>query len=440
MRVAYLAAGAGGMYCGSCLRDNRLAACLIAAGRDVHLWPMYTPLKVDEPVAGERRVRYGGINVYLQQTARVFGRLPGPVARVLDSEILLRVATRSAGSTRAERLGPLTVSVLAGEEGRQRRELDRLIADLRALRPGLVNLPNLMFLGQARRIRAALRIPIVCTLSGEDLFLDALPEPYRTQAFELIARRSHDVDAFIAVTEYFAQHSIAHFGLPAPRMHVVPMGIHARDFARPAPPLEPFTIGYFARICPEKGLDRLADAFVALRRAGCTCRLKIGGYLAKADRNYLAEALRTIHAAGFGHDVDHVGETDRAGKIAFFQSLHVLSVPTVYPEAKGFYILEALAAGVPVVQPRHGSFPELVAATGGGLLYDPQDSAALARELGRLADDPELRRQLGEVGGAHVHREFTAERMAGRTWDLYARLAGAADPVETDPEGAAQDD
>ncbi|MCB9866013.1 MAG: glycosyltransferase family 4 protein [Phycisphaerales bacterium] len=425
MRVAYLAAGAGGMYCGSCLRDNRLASVLIAQGRDVHLWPMYTPLKVDEPRVGERRVRYGGINVFLQQASSLFTLMPAVMARMLDAEVLLRAAGRAAGSTRAEKLGPMTVSVLAGEEGRQKRELDKLLADLRTLKPDVVNLPNLMFLGQARRIRRELNIPIVCTLSGEDLFLDALPEPHRTQAFELIAERSADVDAFIAVTAYFAKRSVTHFALPAERMHVVPMGIHAHEFAPSAtPPAEPFTIGYFARICPEKGLDRLARAFVALRRAGCDCRLKIGGYLARADRDYLAHVLREIHAAGFGHDVAHVGETDRAGKIAFLQSLHVLSVPTVYPEAKGFYILEALAAGTPVVQPRHGSFPELLEATGGGLLYDHADESALTRALAQLADDRDLHAHHARTGRENVARDFTAEIMAEQTWTLYSQLTG----------------
>jgi glycosyltransferase involved in cell wall biosynthesis len=424
MRVAYLAAGAGGMYCGSCLRDNRLAATLIAQGRDVHLWPMYTPLKVDEPLVGVRRVRYGGINVYLQQLSSAFGRMPRAIVRMLDSEVLLRVAGRAAGSTRAERLGPLTVSVLAGEEGRQRRELDKLLDDLHILEPDLVNLPNLMFLGQARRIKRELNIPVVCTLSGEDLFLDALPEPYRTEAFRHIAERASDIDAFISVTRHFANRSVEHFALPIERMHVVPMGIHAHEFApQAAPPDEPFTIGYFARICPEKGLDRLARAFVALRRAGCNCRLRIGGYLSRADRNYLAEVLRELHSAGRAHDVEHVGETDRAAKIAFLQSLHVLSVPTVYPEAKGFYVLEAMAAGTPVVQPRHGSFPELVEATGGGLLYDPADGGALAAQLTLLMDDRALRLQLASAGRASVNREFTAERMAEATWDLYLRVA-----------------
>ncbi|MCB9851288.1 MAG: glycosyltransferase family 4 protein [Phycisphaerales bacterium] len=420
MRVVYLAAGAGGMYCGSCLRDNRLAATLIAQGRDVHLWPMYTPLKVDEPVVGERRVRFGGINVFLQQFAGVFRVTPGVLDRMFDSTVLLNLAGRAASGTRAEKLGPLTVSVLAGEEGRQKKELAKLVSDLRTLKPDIVNLPNLMFLGQARSIRNELGCKVFCTLSGEDLFLDALPEPHRGRCFDLIRERSADVDAFIAVTHYFAEHCVAHFHLPSERMHVVPMGIHGNDYATTQPvPDEPFTIGYFARICPEKGLDRLADAFIALRRDGRNCRLRIGGYLGKLDRNYLADVLHKLHAAGVAHNVEHAGELDRAGKIKFLQSLHVLSVPTVYREAKGFYILEAMAAGAPVVQPAHGSFPELIEATGGGVCYDPEDTDALTATIAQLMDHRETRKAYADKGRQAVLNDFTAEKMADATWTLY---------------------
>lgn len=430
MRVVYLAAGAGGMICGSCLRDNRLAAELIRQGRDLHFWPMYTPLKADEPVVGDRRVRYGGINVYLQQVSRVFAHLPGPIARGLDSVPLLRLAGRFAGRTQADDLGPLTVSVLAGEHGRQHRELDRLISDLRALRPDLVNLPNLMFLGQARRIRRELDVPVLCTLSGEDIFLDALPQPHRGTAFRIIAERAADVDAYIAVTRYFADHAAAHFALPRDRIHVIPMGIHAPDFARvSAPPDDPFTIGYFARICPEKGLDRLAGAFIALHAQGRRARLRIGGYTGPADRAYLEGVMQRLRDAGLQSSVELCGEVDREQKIALLRSLHVLSVPTVYPEAKGFYILEALAAGAAVVQPRHGSFPELVAATGGGVLYDPADEQALVAQLAGLMDDRTRLAELARQGSAAVARDFTAARMAAETWTLYERFAARASRV-----------
>ncbi len=424
MKVAYLAAGAGGMYCGSCMHDNRLAATLIALGRDVVLIPLYTPLRTDETDVSERRVYYGGINAYLQQSSAVFRRTPWFLDRLFDVPGLLRIAGKLAARTRPELLGAMTLSVLRGEHGRQRKELAKLIAGLRRLKPDLVYLPNLMFAGVAGRLKAALGVPVLCGLTGEDIFLDELPDPYRAEAFELIRKRAGDVDGFVALTQYYARHAAQHFGLPAARVHQITMGIRTEDFAEVAtPPDEPFTIGYLARICPEKGLAGLCDALVELRRAGRSCRLRVAGYLGKADQAYFDRITKQIEQAGLDGVCEYVGEVTRAEKLEFLQSLHVLSVPTVYAEAKGFYVLEALAAGVPVVLPNHGAFPELVEATGGGILHGPGNCSALAEALAGLMDDPARRQDLATAGRRAVHESFTAERMADEAWRLFQRFS-----------------
>ena len=426
MRVAYLAAGAAGMYCGSCLRDHRLAAALIAKGRDVVLIPLYTPLRTEEPYIGRRRVLYGGINVYLQQKSSLFRHTPRIVDTLFDSPMLLRGAGSFATGTKPGLLGSLTVSVLKGEDGFQRKELDKLLDVLREIQPDLVHLPNLMFVGIAGAIKQALGVSVLCTLSGEDVFLDQLPAPYREQAFGLIRDRSRDVDAFVAVTCYFADRAADHFSLPPDRTHVIPMGINVDGFDRSGDgPDGPFIIGYLARICPQKGLAQLAEAFLHLRREGRDCRLHVAGYL--EDRAYLHEVRQSIERAGATDHFRWRGEVSRSEKIEFLQSLHMLSVPAVYPEAKGLYLLEALAAGVPVVQPRRGSFPEIIQATSGGLLYDPEENTALAAAIARLMDDPVLRARLGRDGQRAVRSSFTDDLMAERTWSLYERLCPAND-------------
>jgi len=424
MRVVYLAAGAAGMYCGSCLHDNRLAATLRAQGRDVVLVPLYTPLRTDESDVSTRRVYFGGINVYLQQTTALFRHMPAFLDRLLDAPALLRSVGRFAARTRPEVLGELTLSVLQGERGRQRKELQKLIAGLRALQPSLVHLPNLMFVGLAPALKAALHVPVVCALAGEDIFLDRLPDPYRTPAFELIRERAADIDGFVALTDYYARHATAHFGLPADRVHRIPMGIRAADFSPPArPAARPFTIGYLARVCPEKGMAELAQTVGLLWQQGRDCHLRAAGYLGAADKPYLASILDKLRVEGSQDRFEYVGEVSRDQKLEFLGSLDVLSVPTTYPESKGFYVLEALAAGVPVVQPAHGSFCELIAATGGGILYTPGDVAALADALAGLMDDAPRRQQLAYQGRAVVCRDFTAERMATEAWRLYERFA-----------------
>ena len=422
MRVVYLIAGAGGMYCGSCLRDNRLAAALIAQKRDVVLIPLYTPIRTDETDVSQSQVYYGGVNVYLQQKSALFRRLPARLSRWFNAPSLLLWAAKRSGLAEPVDLGAMTVSILKAEQGEQRRELDRLIDGLRAMSPDLVVLPNLMFVGLARSLKSSLNVPILCMLSGEDIFLDALPPSHARQADALIRQRAGDVDAFLGPTRYFSSLATRRFSLPTDRVHVVNLGVGVDDVGDQAdPPAESMTIGYLARICPEKGLANLCEAFVALRRAGRSCRLRVAGYLGAEHRPYLEKIMADLRAQGVADEVEYLGEVDRAGKLDFLRSLHLFSVPTVYHEAKGLYVLEALACGVPVVLPAHGSFPELVQATDGGLLYDPGRLGALAETLAGLMDDPTLRAQLADRGRKSVHQSFTDRAMARQAWSIFSR-------------------
>lgn len=427
MRVVHLAAGAAGMYCGSCLHDNRLAATLRAQGRDVVLLPLYTPLRTDELDASSPSVFYGGINVYLQQASTLFRHTPRLIDWLFDRRPLLNAVGRFTGATRPEDLGALTRSILRGPAGRQRKELRRLISALRALRPALVHLPNLMFAGAAPSVSDALDVPVVCGLAGEDVFLDRLPEPYRAEVFNLIRQQAGAVQAFVAPTRYYARHAASHFGLPADRVHTVPMGIHTADFEpAPTPAARPFTIGFLAHVCEAKGLAELCRALVRLRQAGRDCRVRAAGYLGPADRPYLRAIQTELRDAGLGgDDFQYVGELDRRGKRDFLRTLHALSVPTSYVESKGFYVLEALAAGVPVVQPDHGSFPELVEDTGGGLLHSAGRTSSLAEALALLMDDEDLRRRLAEQGRAAVRARHDAAHTATATWRLYEQVVEA---------------
>jgi len=423
LRVVYLAAGAAGMYCGSCIRDNRLVAALLARERDVILIPLYTPLRTDEGDVSRQTVYYGGLNVYLEQRSALYRNVPRFVTRWLDAPWLLGLVGRFAAKTRPADVADLTISVLRGDHGPQRVELERLIEALRPIRPAVVNLPNLMFTGVARALREALDVPVVCTLSGEDIFLNQLPEPQRSEAFRLIREAGASIDAFVAVTRYYGRFASEAFGLPTDSVHVVPLGLGTADLIEPAERgSAPFTIGYLARICPDKGLENLAEAFIRLRGAGRDCRLRIAGYLGSADKPFCDRVMARFRELGLGGAVDCLGEVDRNRKAELLRSIDVLSVPTNYRESKGLYVLEALAAGVPVVQPDHGSFPELIEATGGGLLYEAGNVDALADALARLMDDPDGRRQLGTRGAEVVRLKFTDGRMADETWALYTRL------------------
>lgn len=415
------------MICGSCLRDNRLAATLVEQGRPVVLMPLYTPLRTDEPTVSRSRVLYGGIDVYLRQKSAFWRALPRFATRWLDHPAILRRVGMMAARTEARELAELTLAVLRGADGPQRAQLRELVEAVAALKPRLVNLPNLLFLGAVPALRRALpKTAVVCTLSGEDLFIDELPEGARREVVETIRGHAAGVHGFIATSRYYAEHATRAFGLPAERVHAVPMGIRVEDAdgvtAIDAPGGDrAAVIGYFARVCRAKGLLELARAFAALRAAGKPCRLVAGGYLGAADRPYLDEVKAYLARFDVLRDFQYVGELPRAEKFRFLATLDVFSVPSPYREAKGLYVLEAKAAGVPVVQPDHGSFPELIEATGGGLLFEPGNVDHLASQLDRVLSDSALRKTLSERGRAAVRERFNDRVMAEATWAVYER-------------------
>jgi glycosyltransferase involved in cell wall biosynthesis len=424
MKIALMTAGAAGMYCGSCLRDNTLARALNAAGEDALLIPTYTPITTDEEDTSINRVFFGGLNVYLKQRFSLFRYSPAFLERMLDSPKLLNLLTRLASSTDASKLGDLTISMLKGEQGNQQAELEALIDWLEAdVRPDLVNLPNALFAGMAGRIKERLKVPVLCTLTGEDIFLEGLEAQDRKNALVLAARKCADIDGFISTSAYFADFMTEYMGIPRNKIHVVPPGITVEDFEDREKKSSPLTIGYFARICPEKGLHELVDAFLKIKETegAPDCRLRVAGYLGKRDEPYLDSLTQKIKDAGHIKHFECLGTMERDQKLEFLQSLDVFSVPTTYREPKGIFLIEAWAAGLPVVQPRHGSFPELIEATGGGLLFEPGKTEELAEKLIQLLKDPDSRSELADRGRNAVKSKFTAESMAEQTIDVYRR-------------------
>lgn len=427
MKILSITAGAADMFCGSCLRDNALAAELIARGHDVTLLPVYTPTVTDEPnVSAGRPVFFGGISVYLQQHVALFRHTPWLLDKLWDAPaVIKRFASRSI-QVDPGMLGALTVSTLRGESGYQRKEIDKLVHWLgHEPVPDIVNLPNSMLIALAAPIRRLWRRPIVVTLQGDDLFLDGLTEPYKTEALELIRQRIADVDLFVSVSEYYTKYMTDYLRIPKTKMRTVPLGVTSKDFDAPAPlDRSPFTIGYFARIAPEKGLHNLAEAYRLLRkeRGLPPSRLVAAGYMGGGHHAYLEGIQRSLNASGLGQEFQYFGTVDREQKIRFLQSIDVLSVPSSYHEPKGLYLLEAMASGVPVVQPNHGAFPEMIERTGGGLLARSEKPSDLADAILELWGDPERAAAMGARGAAGVRRAYTIEQMATAMLAVYSEL------------------
>jgi glycosyltransferase involved in cell wall biosynthesis len=431
MNILYITAGAAGMYCGSCLRDNALATELIRQGHDVTLLPLYTPTLTDEPNVSSAKTFFGGISVYLEQRSPLFRYTPRWLDKIWDSKIALKAASKRSIAVDPDSLSELTLSILKGERGNQGKEISKLVDWLKTQPPpDVVDMQNSMLIGLARPIKEATGSPVCCTLQGEDLFLDGMREPYHSQALELIHEHAKYVDAFIAVSDYYAGHMAAYLGIPREKIHVVPLGINLKDYESISAPLRPrengdFTIGYFARVAPEKGLRELAEAYRLLRKRDDfpPARLEVAGYLAPEHKGYLREIERDMREWGFDGEFHYHGALDREAKLRFFQNIDALSVPTTYAEAKGLSVIEAMASGVPVIQPAKGSFPEIVNRTGGGLLCEPNDAASLAEAIYSLWKNPELANDLAKRGMAGVREHYSVSHMASRALEVYEGLA-----------------
>ena len=389
MRLVHLTAGTGSFFCGTCLRDHALVKALRRLGHDALMVPLYLPLVLDDSGSrGESPLFFGGINVYLQQKSAFFRRTPQWFDKLLDSPALLRQAGRRAGMTNPRELGEMTLSMIKGELGHQAKELDKLVAWLIEQKPDVVCLSNSLLIGVARRVREELRVPIVCSLQGEDAFLDSLPEPYRERCWQLVRERAADVDRFVAPSRYYNALMQERLRLAPEKIVVIYNGIDLDGFAPATTPPEFPTVGFLARMCPDKGLDTLVEAFIKLAPRVPHARLKIGGTQTDADRAFVNDLTDKLGQAGIANAVKFLPNLSHAEKRQFLRGLTVLSVPTRSGEAFGLFVIESLASGVPVAQPNSGAFPELIELTGGGVLYAQGDAGSLADALEKLLLDP----------------------------------------------------
>lgn len=417
MRIAFVTAGAAGMYCGSCMRDNTLVRALQKLGHDATLIPTYTPIRTDEPDVSDSHVFYGGINVYLQEKSALFRHTPRIVDKLFDFPAMLRWASRLAHRTKYDQLGELTISMLKGREGHQKKELGRLVEWFQQSKPEIILFSNVLLSGLIPELKQSLKVPILATLQGDDIFLDALRPADLERCLELIRGNAGSIDGFIATSQFYADHMSDYLGLDRHRIDVIPPGISLdghggprirRNDSRPI-------LGFFARIAPEKGLHHLVDAFIELRKTTKAPVLRISGWLGEQNKNYLDEQLHKLDAAGLRPDVEHIESPDLAAKSRFLRSLDLLCLPTVYREPKGLPVLEAWANGIPVVVSNHGCFPELLDATGGGRLVPPNDPKALVHELAQLLSDREALEQIGEQAKTAVAANYSADVMAKAT-------------------------
>lgn len=420
------------------MHDNTLAKAIAKQGIDIELVPTYTPIRTDENDFSVDQVFFGGINVYLQQKLPFLRFLPKLFDRFLDNPSLIRRVTKNASKVAPAELGKLAVSMLKGEKGNQRKEVKRLCNWLATQsKPDVVIFSNILIGGCIPTIQRELGVKTIVTLQGDDIFLDSLPEKYKQQCLDEIKRLIPFVDKFITHSHFYADFMSEYLGVPRENIEVTPLGIDIDDFKIieevaidaslvRADSDQPKTIGYLARLAPEKGLNLIVDAFIQLREHG-NCgdvKLKIAGYLGPTNEEFAAEQFKKLEDAGLGSEFEYVGAIDRNEKVSFLRSIDVLSVPTAYKEPKGLFVLEALASGVAVVQPDHGAFPEVIEQTSGGLLFEAHNVGDLVEKLSSILCDDVHRNQLANNGYEFVRAHRNSDTMASQILQLTNALVG----------------
>lgn len=425
MNIIHMTAGTATFYCGNCVRDNAMVKSMQRQGHEVLMVPLYLPLYPDESnTAQDSEIFFGGINVYLQQKLSVFRYTPRWIDKLFDSKLLLNMAGKMMGMTKATELGELTLSMLKGEDGNQKKELDRLIEWLKTRpKPDIISLSNGLLAGFAKPLKDALNTKVVCHLQGEDGFLDTLPPPYNNDSWDELSRQLQHCDGIIAVSNYYADLMKKKVGNDE-KFKVVLNGISLEGYSNDRMEPEVRCIGYLARMCADKGLHTLVDAFIQLKKDNAydDVKLKVAGVKLPQDEPFVAEQKDKLTKSGIIGDVSFHPNVSREEKIAFLESLTVFSVPALYGEAFGLYVIEALAAGVPVVQPEHGGFTEIIEITQGGQLFDHEVHHGYVETLKSLLDQPEHRQHLSAKGKEVVHTQFSIDAMTSKLIKIYETI------------------
>lgn len=419
MKLLFITPGTGSYHCGVCMKENALVLALRNMGHDAVMLPMYLPHILDEPPADkDQPMFFGGINAYLQLKYSFFRHVPKWLDKVLDSrKLLAKVAKAQKGNMTAGReISEMALSTFQGEDGPLAKEFRHLVQwAVEKEKADVIYLSTAMQLGLVPAIkRLGEDIPVYCSLQGEDTFLESLVQPYRDQIWELMREAAKSVELFLSPSQVFAGHMSGPLQLNDDQVAIVPNGINLDGYSPRSEPSTKPVIGYLARMNHLKGLDILVDAFIHLHKSGTVpgCELRIAGTTLPDDQAYIDSQASRLDDAGLQEAYSIRPNISREEKIEFLRELTVLSVPTRYGEAFGLYVIEAMAAGVPVVQPNHGAFPEIIETTGGGATCEPENPQALADALTPWLLDLAHTHATGLRAHAAVKEHYSIQRHA----------------------------
>lgn len=425
MQIVHIIPGTGGsFYCGNCLRDSEYIQGLKRAGVEVIKVPMYLPIFADKHDIEEVPVFYGAISLYMRHAVPLLRKAPAWIDKVLNSGPALKLAANMAGSTNPKGLERMTISMLLGESGEQKRELEHLIDWLeKHCQADIIHLSNALLIGLAKRIKERLNVKVVCTLQDEDVWVNEMDRDFRDQTWALMNQRARDVDAFFSVSRYYADEMQPKLDIPDEKLFIQHITVDPADYNYINSSEKPLNIGYISRMCESNGLEVLVDAFIILKKQIQWRELKLiitGGYTGENDV-FVKNIRKKISQAGLEQEVEYHSDFEE-GRHDFFKKVSLISVPVLNGEAFGMYLLESMASGVPVVQPALGAFPEIVEKSGGGITYSPNTPEKLAEALAELLASPGQLAELSKAGRKGVEQKFNVHTQAADIVNLYQSI------------------
>ncbi len=424
MKITYIVPGFGGtFYCGNCLRDSAFPKALKSHGHDSVTLPLYLPHSIEEfSQQDDMPVFYGAVNIYLKQNFKLFRHMPKWLYSFFNSPFILKYASKKSGSTKAEGLEEMTISMLKGEEGFQREELEQLVYYLKHHeKPDVVHLSNALLIGLAAKIKEELNVPVFCSLQDEDVWINAMAEHYKPKLWLLMCEKAKDVDAFIAVSNFFKNVMQKNMNIPDGKIHVIPLGVDPALYKVSLPAKKPFAVGFLSRLNEENGFGILVDAFIKLKSKPefANAKLILTGGKTADDNSFVDKQIKKLQKNKILNDVEFIEDFRTLALEKFFGKLSILSVPVINGEAFGLYQLESLASGIPIVQPNIGAFPEIVAASEGGVIYSPNTADALAEKLDEVLSDPAKLHRLSINGRKAIEEKFNLNKTTEQLVEIY---------------------
>jgi glycosyltransferase involved in cell wall biosynthesis len=426
MNIIQIIPGSGGsFYCGNCLRDSKYVDALRKQGHQVVKIPMYLPLFSDEHDITDIPIFYGAISTYMKQVYPIFRKMPDWMEKMLNSKPMMKMAASMAGSTRAKGLEDMTISMLLGEQGEQKEELDKMVDWIvEHCKPDIIHISNALLLGLARRLKEKTGVPVLCSLQDEDVWVDAMQPQFQQKIWDLMHERAEDVDALVAVSNYFADEIKKRMSLTNEKIHTFYLGVDAEDYKYIPVNEKPRNVGYISRMCHKDGFDIVIDAFIDLKKKPGFEDVKLiaTGGLTGDDKKFLKEQKLKIKDNNLEDSFEIIEEFEGDARHNFFKKVALVSVPVRIGEAFGMYLLESMASGIPVVQPALGAFPEITEKSRGGVTYSPNTPNKLSETWAELFSNPEKLKKLSRDGYDGTKKYFNIHNHAAEIIGLYESL------------------